>query len=151
MMWAACPRPPQNHAQRGQQVGHMNYTIKVINPISKGQESAQAISPRNVLSLTCTYMRMSMRYVYEVYKNVCCNACRYSTGGFVDIAFTIQLFNAVLPHLAFIFRSDDIFNLHFLSHMACTQTYVDNSTLPPPFRMVSPATGPSLLYYPLWP
>ena len=56
----------------------------------------------------------------------------------MDIAFTIQLFNAVLPHVAFMFRSDDIFNLHFLSHMACTQTYVDKSTLPPPFRMVTP-------------
>ena len=57
----------------------------------------------------------------------------------MDIAFTIQLFNAVLPHVAFMFRSDDIFNLHVLSHMACTQTYVDNTTQPPPFRMVSSA------------
>lgn len=64
------------------------------------------------------------------------NIFRFSTGGFVDVAFTIQLFNAVLPHLAFIFRTDDIINLHFLSHMACTQTYVDNTTQPPPFRMV---------------
>lgn len=54
----------------------------------------------------------------------------------MDIAFTIQLFNAVLPHIAFIFRSDDILNLHCLSHMACTPTYVDNSAKPPPFRMV---------------
>lgn len=83
--------------------------------------------------------------------------CRYSEGGFVTLGFLIQLTNAVFPSLAFLVRMDDIFNLHFLSHMACTQKYVDQFTLPPEFRMnlrmgqAITTVGLAILYAPILP
>lgn len=75
----------------------------------------------------------------------------------MSLGFLVQLTNAVFPSLAFMFRMDDILNLHFLSHMACTQKYVDQFTLPPEFRMnlrmgqAITTVGLAVLYAPMLP
>ena len=75
----------------------------------------------------------------------------------MTLGFLIQLTNAVFPSLAFLVRMDDVLNLRFLSHMACTQKYVDQFTLPPEFRMnlrmgqAITTLGLAILYTPILP
>lgn len=84
-------------------------------------------------------------------------SCRLSEGGFIELGFLIQITNAIFPSIAFTFRMDDILPLHFLSHMACTQKYVDQFTLPPEFRMnlrmgqAITTVGLAILYAPILP
>ena len=83
--------------------------------------------------------------------------CRYTKGGLAELAFLIQVANAFAGSLAFLFRVDDVFFLHFLSRMACSKVYASEYMHPPAFRMnlrlgqAVTTVGLSVLYAPILP
>jgi uncharacterized membrane protein len=84
-------------------------------------------------------------------------SCRYSSAGLAAYALWLQLFNVVLPPLFFIFWPDDVLGLQLFSRAACTVTYMDRFTEPPPFRTAYrmgeaiTTVGISILYAPIFP
>lgn len=83
--------------------------------------------------------------------------CRYTQGGLVELAFLIQVANAFAGSIAFLFRVDDVFFVHFLSRMACSKLYASEYLHPPAFRMnlrlgqAVTTVGLSILYAPILP
>ena len=83
--------------------------------------------------------------------------CRYTRGGFIETAFYIQLGNAILPHLAFVFSFWQILKIHSFSRAARSPAYLARWLDPTPFNVAERlaqgmlTVGLAVLYAPILP
>jgi hypothetical protein len=83
--------------------------------------------------------------------------CRYARGGLAETAFWLQVGNAILPSIAFVWNPLRLFEYHSFSYAAQTQAYVDRFLDPLPFDMAYRLAqcvltlGLSILYAPILP